>query len=67
MAHKYFNKIREIARNQTSEDANSAKDNSIIKEIPKEPQTKRKYTRHINLDTSTEEQPKIITISKEEN
>lgn len=67
MAHKYFNKIREIARNQISGDINSIKDDNIIKEISEEPQTKRKYTRHINIGTSTEEQPKIITISKEEN
>lgn len=67
MAHKYFNKIREIARNQISGDINSIKDDNIIKEILEEPQTKRKYTRHINISTSTEEQPKIITISKEEN
>jgi len=67
MAHKYFNKIREIARNQTSEDTNFVKDNDIIKETPEEPQAKCKYTRHIDLAPSIAEQPGIITISKEEN
>ena len=66
MAHKYFNKIRNMARNQSSGDKLVTTDDKIISTNSIELPAKRKYTRHTNSDTISVEQPKIINISKEE-